>query len=787
MSRMVCLMVCRSPGCCALSRMLCAAPESPDEFRPPHLWAEIWAHECLLGLISGDSATPTSPSRRGSMQTMGLLTEDPVPADFTGTRVGVCNLCEAICGITISIEDGRVTGIRGNEDDPLSRGYICPKGVSMADVYDDPDRLRRPLRRVSGRGADAVWQEMGWDEAIDLVATRLAAVSAEHGRDAIGVYLGNPNAHSVGFATHGVPFVKALRTHNRFSASTVDQIPHQFVAWQMFGHQLLLPVPDIDRTSFFLVLGANPMASNGSLMTVPDFPNRVRDLKARGGRMVVVDPRRTETAKVASEHHFVRPGTDAALLLAMLQVIFTEGLATPPPYVDNLDRVAELVAPFTPEAAERVTGITAQTIRALTRDFAAADGAAAYGRMGLSTQAFGTVCQWAVNVLNLVTGNLDREGGVMFTEPAADTVGRRVVGPGHYDLWRSRVRDLPEFAGELPAAVMAEEIRTPGDGQIRAMVTIAGNPVLSTPDGAGLADALDDLDFMVAVDIYLNETTRHADVILPPTSALERDQYDLVFHGFAVRNTARFTPAVFAKPDDARHDWEIFAALTEAFAKASGVGLKDRLATKARLAPSPATIVAGLLKTGGRTTMKALRANPEGVDLGPLRPTLPDRLQTPDQRIDLAPALVIGDLDRVREAVLDSPAPDTGDLVLIGRRHKQDCNSWLHNTARLTRGKPRHHLLMHPDDLAARGLESGALVRVASRVGSVEVEVSAAEDMMRGVVSLPHGFGHGVPGTRLSQARAVPGVSINDLTDPDLLDVSGNAALNGVPVTVALA
>ncbi len=714
---------------------------------------------------------------------MGLLTDDPVPPGFTGTRVGVCNLCEAICGIELTITDGEVTGIRGNDADPLSRGYICPKGVSMADVHADPDRLRRPMRRT-GAGDDARWEEIGWDEAYDLVTDRLAATIQEHGADAVGVYLGNPNVHSVGFATHGVPFVKALRTRNRFSASTVDQIPHQFVAWQLYGHQLMLPIPDIDRTSHFLMFGANPMASNGSLMTVPDFPQRVRDLKARGGSLVVFDPRRTETAKVATEHHFVRPGSDAAVLLAMVHVLFEDGLTTPPAYVDHVDRVAELVAPFTPERAEAASGVPADEIRRVTREFAAADGAAAYGRMGLSTQGFGSVCQWAINLLNLLTGNFDREGGVLFPEPAVDTVGRRIVGPGHHDVWRSRVRQIPEFAGELPAATMREEIETPGDGQIHAMVTIAGNPVLSTPDGRALARAFDGLDFMVAIDIYLNETTRQANVILPPTSALERDHYDLVFHGFAVRNTARFTPAVFAKPDDAQHDWEIFGELTERLQARLGAGLKDRLATKARFAPSPATIITGLLRTGGRTTMRALRKHPEGVDLGPLRPTMPERLQTDNRRIDLTPELLVADLDRVAEAFDGTPAVASGELLLIGRRHRQDCNSWLHNTERLTRGKPRHHLLMHPKDLAERGIEDGAVVRVTSRVGTVDVEVSGVDDVMPGVVSLPHGYGHQVAGTRMRHAATVAGVSINDLTDPERLDVSGNAALNGVPVTV---
>ena len=714
---------------------------------------------------------------------MGLLTEDPVPAGFTGTRIGVCNLCEAICGIELTITEGAVTGIRGNDADPLSRGYICPKGVSMADVYADPDRLRRPLRRI-GEGADATWEELGWDEAYDLVAERLAATITEHGANAVGMYVGNPNVHSLGFLTHGVPFMKTLRTRNKFSATSVDQLPHQFVAWQLYGHQLLLPIPDIDRTDFFLVLGANPMASNGSLMTAPDFPQRLRDLKARGGRMVVLDPRRTETAKVATEHHFVRPGSDAAVLLAMLHVLFEEGLTTPPAYVDHVGQVRDLVAPFTPERAERASGVDADTIRQLTRDFAAADSAAAYGRMGVSTQGFGSVCQWAIQLLNLLTGNFDREGGVLVPEPAVDVVGRHLVGPGHHDVWRSRVRDVPEFGGELPAAVMREEIETPGEGQVRAMVTVAGNPVLSTPGGSALAQALDGLDFMVSVDIYLNETTRHADVILPPTSALERDHYDLIFHAFAIRNTARFTPAIFARPDDARHDWEIFAELAERVTARLGAGLKDRLAIKARFAASPATMIAGLLKLGGRTTMRALRKHPEGVDLGPLRPTMPERLQTKTKRIDLTPELVVADLEQVRASLETVEPVSPHELLLIGRRHKQDCNSWLHNTERLTRGKPRHHLLMHPKDLAERGIEDGAVVRVSSRVGSVDVEVSGVDDMMPGVVSLPHGYGHQVGGTRMRHASTVTGVSINDLTDPERLDVSGNAALNGVPVTV---
>ena len=707
-------------------------------------------------------------------------------APTTTTKLGVCNLCEAICGLELTVERGpdgeRVTGIRGNPADPLSRGHICPKGVALADIERDPDRLRTPIKKVDGE-----WVETSWDDALDLVADNLAKAINTHGQDALGIYLGNPNAHSLGSATHGVRLVKAFRTRNRFSASSVDQIPHQLVASLMFGHQLMIPITDIDRTSYFLVFGANPMASNGSLMTVPDFPRRVRDLKRRGGKIVVIDPRRTETAKIADEHFFVRPGSDALVLLAMLHVLFAEGLTRPAAYVDNVERVRELVAEFTPEHAASVSGLPAEEIRRITREYAAADGAAAYGRIGLSTQGFGSVCQWALNCLNILTGNLDREGGMLFTEPAVDFVTRGLIGRGHYDKYRSRVRDLPEYGGELPVSVFAEEIETPGEGQIRAVLTVAGNPVLSTPDGKRLGEALDSLDFMAAVDIYLNETTRHADVILPPTTALERDHYDIVFHGLAVRNTARFTPAALPKPRGTRHDWEIFRDLVLRIQ--ARLDRKPPLAARLRerltLSLSPTFLIGMLLRTGGRTTISELRKHPEGVDLGPLRPTLPERLRTRDKRIDLAPSLITDDLARLRPAMAELVDAPADQLVLIGRRHQQDCNSWMHNTERLTRGRARHQLLMHPADLAARGLTDGSLVTVTSRVGSVSVEVAAADDMMPGVVSLPHGYGHQVDGIRLEHAAKVVGVSINDLTDPERLDLSGNAALSGVPVTVA--
>ena len=444
--------------------------------------------------------------------------------------------------------------------------------------------------------------------------------------------------------------------------------------------------------------------------------------------------------------------------------------------------VRDAVDDFTPEHAETVSGVPAATVRRLTRELVAADGAAAYGRLGLSTQGFGSVCQWAIQCLNVLTGNLDREGGVLFTEPAIDFVRTGLIGRGHFDLFRSRVRQAPEYGGELPVSVLSEEIETPGEGQVRAMLTIAGNPVLSTPDGKRLSAALETVDFMAAVDVYVNETTRHADVILPPTTILERDHYDIVFQGLAVRNTARFTPAVVEKPRGARHDWEIFRDLalriTERLAERPP--LKVRLQQRLRLLPSPTFAIGMLLRRGGRTTITELRRTPEGVDLGPLRPTLPDRLRTFDGRLDLAAPMILEDLDRVRRDLASAPE----GLLLIGRRHQRDNNSWMHNVGRLTRGRPRHQLLMHPADAAERSVTGGSTVRVTSRVGSVTVEVALTEDLMPGVVSLPHGYGHGVAGTRMSGAATVPGVSVNDLTDPERLDLSGNAALNGLPVTV---
>ena len=725
---------------------------------------------------------------RGGAEYSSAETHPPM----TTTHYRTCTLCEAMCGLTLEVEGGRVVSIRGDADDPFSRGHICPKGVALGDVHADPDRLRQPMRRTPGG-----WQAIGWDEALDEAATRLREVQRAHGRDAVAVYQGNPTVHNYGTLLYAPGFIRALGTRNRFSATSVDQLPHHLAAYFMFGHFLLLPIPDIDRTDFFLVLGANPAVSNGSLMSAPDAAGRIKAVRRRGGTVVVVDPRRSETADLADRHHFIRPGTDALLLLALLHVVFAEGLEKPGRLADvaeGLDTVRALAADFAPERVSSATGIAAEEIRALARAFAAAPSAVCYGRCGVSTQEFGGLAQWLINLLNLVTGNLDRPGGAMFTTPAVDAVGRSKRGS--YGRWKSRVRGLPEFAGELPVAVLAEEMLTPGPGQVRALVTSAGNPVLSTPNGAQLDRALAGLDFMVSVDFYLNETTRHAHLILPPTSPLEHDHYDLAFYLLSVRNAARFSPALFPAPRGALHDWQIFLGLQRRLERGARARLQH--AVLARMKPH------GLLDFGLRTgpygagfrpfgrglSLRRLKRNPHGIDLGPLQPALPARLATRDGRIHAAPAPLLDDVGRLRARLLDGEL-DGGrgvggfDLLLIGRRQLRSNNSWMHNYPRLMKGRDRCTLVIHPDDAAVRGITEGVPVRLASRAGSVEVPAELSEEVMPGVVSLPHGFGHGRGGIGLAVAAAHPGASANDVTDDQLVDaLIGTAALNGVPVRV---
>ncbi len=711
-----------------------------------------------------------------------------------------CMLCEATCGILLTVGLGppedrggrRVLRVDGDREDAFSRGYLCPKAAAIDDVRTDPDRVVRPLRKTrSGEHAP-----IAWDEALEEASSRIADVLDRFGPHALATYTGNPIAHSYAGLLGSVLFSQQVGARSRFSATSADQLPQMLAAYEVLGHQLLMPVPDLDRTRHLLVLGANPLASNGSIMTAPGMKRRLAELRARGGKVVVVDPRRTETAEVADEHHFLRPGTDALLLLAMLDAIFEAKLARPERLgvpVAGLDELRAAARGFSAEQVAAEVGIEADTIRRLAVEHAKADGAACYARLGACTQEFGAVTSWLALALDVVTGNLDRPGGKMFARPAVDVVrlGSALGLRGSFARFRTRVRGLPEFAGELPVAALAEEITTPGEGKIRALVTMAGNPVLSAPNGAGLARALPELDFMVSVDVYRNETTRHADLILPATFGLERDHYDLVFYALSVRNFARYAPAVFPPRGEARDDFDILSDLAlRVVSRRRGLApLRARLAVTAARALGPKRVLDGLLRAGPRRlSLRALEEAPHGLDLGPLTPRLPELLGRREVRV--APALFLGDVERLRASAARAATRAPGELVLIGRRTLRSNNSWLHNVERLTKGRKGADdcaLLMHPDDAAARGLATGDLAALRSRTGEVRVPVFVSDEIGRGVVSLPHGWGHaGAEGLRVARAR--PGASVNDVTDEAFLDgLSANAAFSGVPVTVALA
>ena len=689
-------------------------------------------------------------------------------------RYRACPLCEAICGLELRYEQDLLVAIRGDAADPFSRGHICPKGNAIIDLEADPDRLRQPMRRV---GNDFV--PIDWDEAFAFAGERLAAIQQEHGNDAVAAYLGNPNVHHFGHSAYLPSVLRLLRTRNVFSASSVDQWPHQLTSFLMFGHQFLIPVPDIDHTDYLLILGANPIASNGSLMTAPGIDKRLKALTRRG-QLVVIDPRKTETAAIANQHHPIRPGTDALFLIALLQSLMRIGAPRIAHYHDKLsglDHALQAVAAVDCAKLPAIACIAHEDVDAIAQSLWQAERSVVYGRMGVSTQAFGTVCQWLIQLINLYTGQLDRVGGILPNQPVIPMTGAGTA-KGHYARWHSRVRGLAEFAGELPVAVLREEIETSGAGQIRALLTCAGNPVLSTPDGRRLDAALGKLDFMLSIDIYINETTRHADLILPPASFLTQDHYDVVFNLFAVRHVAKLSTPVIPIAPGQRADWQIFNGLGAAVAAASNKAWTD-------LPPPRSLIAAGLKRGDSGLTIDDLLAAPHGLDLGALAPSLLDRLETESGCIECAPALLIQDLQRAA-AIFGAPAIDDDQrLHLIGRRDARSNNSWMHNAPRLIKGKLRHHLLMHPDDMHARGIVDATTVRVRSRVGAIETEVRADTDLMPGVVSLPHGFGHQLAGVRLQHAATLAGASINDLTDSEALDApSGNAAFSATPVWV---
>ncbi|MCG8334461.1 MAG: molybdopterin-dependent oxidoreductase [Proteobacteria bacterium] len=694
-----------------------------------------------------------------------------------------CHLCEATCGIEITHNGNEIISIKGDKNDPFSQGHFCPKALVLKDVYYDPDRLRKPVKRSGDK-----WHEISWEEALDTVADRFAAIRSHHGPDSIGSYLGNPSVHNYGMMTHVGHFLGLIKSKNRFSATSLDQLPHHLVSYKMYGHQMLIPIPDVEQTDFFLMIGGNPVASNGSLMTLPNAKNRLKAIGKRGGKLIVIDPRRTETAKIATEHHFIKPGTDAWFLLALLNSILEKINPLSPAiseYCKDLDKIRNAVSAFTPEKAEPITEVSAADIHRIASEFINAEKAVCYGRMGVSVQRFGALCQWLIQLINIVTSNLDKPGGVLFTHPAFDTIGGFGSKPGHYARWHSRVNQLPEFGGELPTAALIEEIRTEGEGQIKALFTAAANPVLTAQNGTALEKALSSLDFMVSLDFYINETTRFADIILPPTFTLEHDHYDIAFNALAIRNVAKYSAPLFNKAEGAYHDWEIYTEL--------GKRLANKLDVQPRQDASPDQMLDFMLQSGPYSaqaghelslSLEVLKKHPHGLDLGPLKPSLPDRLATEDKKINCAPDVFLKDIPRVNEELSRVSSPDES-FLLIGRRHLFDANSWLHNCPRLLKGKDRCRLLLHPADAEHLNIRDRETVNVISATGALETTVLITDDIMRGVVCLPHGWGHHRPGTNQKVASQHAGVSMNDLTDHNQVDpVSGNAVLNAVSVKI---
>ena len=737
------------------------------------------------------------------------------------TYLRTCPFCEATCGLEIEVEGSDVVSVRGDAQDVFSRGFICPKAFGLKQLHEDPDRLTTPLVRRDGELVEATW-----DEAFEEIDRRLSPIIAEHGRNAVAVYLGNPNAHNLSAITHGPAWLRVLGTRNLFSASTVDQMPKQVSSGHMFGTMLSVPIPDVDRCDHLMLLGANPLVSNGSLLTAPNMRGRLRAIRERGGKVVVVDPRRTRTADEADEHHFIRPGTDALLLAALACTLVEEGLDDPGPvaeHLNGLDEVRTLVRDFPPEAVADSCGIEAGEIRRMARELAAAERAAVYARIGTCTQEFGTHASWLVDVLNTLTGNLDREGGVLWPRAAVgqkNSSGRGGGGRGvRFGRWTSRVRGLPEFFGELPVSVLAEEIDTPGEGQVRALITAAGNPIVSTPNSARLERAVEGLDFMLSIDIYVNETTRHADVVLPAPEPLEKSHYDAAFYQLSTRNVANYSPAVFERRGPA--EWELYMRLAGIIAGQGphgDVGAFDDMVIKTlvqrevglegsrvegrdpaelleALEPrrGPERVLDFLIRSGPHgdafgeapegLTLEVVEQSPHGLDLGPLSPRLPEMLRTPSGKVELAPEPIVADIDRLRAALARER---NGELVLIGRRQLRSNNSWMHNLPALVKGKDRCTLHIHPDDAERLGLSDGATALVRSAAGSLEAPVEVTDGIMPGVVSIPHGWGHDANGVRMSVASTHAGVNSNVLADESQVEpLSGNAVLNGIPVEVA--
>jgi anaerobic selenocysteine-containing dehydrogenase len=721
-----------------------------------------------------------------------------------------CHLCETMCGIEVEHDGEQILAIRGDENDVLSQGNICPKATGLQDIHTDPDRLRKPLKRMrkspAAKSPDDEWVEVEWEEAFEYVAHQLASIQREFGVDAIGSYCGRSTAHNIGLLLAVDALRRIVGSRHVYTGSTVDQIPHNFAWHHMLGHQFFGTVPDINRTQYYLMLGTNPKISNGAMMsTGANTYKKLDEIRARGGKTVLIDPRRTESTPYMDEHHFIRPNTDALFLLGVIQTIFARGLATPGrlgDHIDGWDEIEPMAAQFDMDRISEVTGIARADIERIAVEFASAESAVCYGRTGVSMVEFGGLCQWLMQVVNIITGNMDEEGGMMFPLTAIDALS---LSHSSWDRYRSRVSGRPEFSGELPMAVMPEEILTPGEGQLRGLIAIAGNPVLSMADGTRSEEALQHLQFMASVDYYLNETTRFADIILPPVGPFEKGHYDLFYHLYDTINWSKYSPPLFAPEEPAHTDFEILTEILKRLAiERAGTPLRRWLYRQIGNLVSRHVTVDRILALGLRfgpygkglnpfkrdaLSLQKLKDSPHGVFLGNPKRCLPQRLFTPDRKIHLAPQVLLDDLPRLRVRYFEGgeealQANSEFDLKIISRLTNRTLG-WMHHSQRLVKGKNPCRLMIHPEDAAARGIEADSLVRVTSRRSSIELPATISADIMPGVVCMPHLWGHGRAGTRQRVANATPGVSMNNLTDVSVIDeLTGNAVVNGVPVRI---
>lgn len=700
----------------------------------------------------------------------------------------ICPICEAECGIEVTVEKNQIVSIRGDKDNPFSKGHICPKAVSLTDLYNDPDRLKYPVRRT-----DKGWEQIEWKDAFDEIGEKINDIRRRYGHNAVALFFGNPNVHYHGNLLYIGFLLRTLRTKNRYSSSSLDQLPLMMACYMMFGHQFLFPIPDIDRTDYFIIIGGNPAVSGGSIMTAGGAMQRIKNIRQRHGTVVVIDPVFTKTAALANRHHFIRPGTDAFLVAAMVNTLFEEGLCKPgrlDAFLDGAEAVRQAVQPFTAEKVASMTGIKAEDIRTLTREFCKAQKAVCYGRVGTCVQEHGALATWLIIVFNILTGNLDRPGGFMFTKPALDLAGFTALAgeKGWFGRHRTRVSGLPDFGGEFPVGVLAEEIITPGEGKIRALITSAGNPVIAAPNGRLMDEALKKLDYMVSIDWYINETSRHANIILPPTTILEHHNFTMMTNLAGVRNYAAYSKPALAKTPGTRDNWEIFLELTARFLpiplQFAVRFLKPELILNFLLRSGPHGSGLKLWRSG--LTLKKVAKAKHGIDLGPLVECLPKRLFTKNKRIKLAPEILVKAIHQMQAGLSpDAPKqPEGFDLLLISRRNLLSNNSWFHNFRRMHTSANRCTLQIHPTDAQAKQIKSGDRVRVVSATGNISVEAEVTDSIMPGVVCMPHGWGHNLPGVKLSVALENPGVNINDIIDNRRLDLSGTAVFSGVPVKI---